>query len=58
MQTFLATFAVFLIAAAAMAVGVVFSNRRLRGSCGGTRPDCSCTLAEQSGCPRRKSPAT
>ena len=33
--TFLIALCVFLIAVAGMAVGVIISNRRLKGSCGG-----------------------
>ena len=46
----IAAFAVFGLIMAAMAVGVIFSNRRLRGSCGGLgtmrdalgEPMCEC----------------
>jgi len=43
MQTFLFTALIFAIAMAAMAVGVIFSNRTLKGSCGGTGLNCSCS---------------
>lgn len=35
MTTFFITLGVFLIAMAGMAVGVLISNRRIKGSCGG-----------------------
>ena len=54
MQTFLATLILFLLIAAGMAVGVIFSNRSLRGSCGGTGKDCSCSAKEQKECPYKK----
>jgi len=43
MQTFLATAVLFGLAMVAMAVGVIFSDRRLQGSCGGTGLECSCS---------------
>jgi hypothetical protein len=57
MQTFLATLVVFALAMLAMAVGVVFSGRRLRGSCGGTGEDCSCDAAARAECARTKAQA-
>ncbi len=42
MQTFLATALIFGLSMVAMAVGVIFSDRRLQGSCGGTGRECSC----------------
>jgi len=54
MQTFLATLILFGIIAAAMAVGVIFSNRSLRGSCGGTGTNCACTEQEQKECALKK----
>ena len=40
METLLLTFVVFLLAALAMAVGVMVTGRSLKGSCGG--PSCTC----------------
>jgi hypothetical protein len=50
MQTFVATVLIFGIAMAAMAVGVIFSNRTLRGSCGGTGLDCTCSDEARRDC--------
>jgi len=41
METLLLTFAVFLLAVLAMAVGVMVTGRSIKGSCGG--PSCDCT---------------
>lgn len=47
MQTVLASIALIGIVMAAMAVGVIFSNRRLRGSCG---RECPCTEETRRDC--------
>ncbi len=54
MQTFIATLVLFLIVSAAMAVGVIFSNRSLQGSCGGTGTDCSCSETKQRECAMKR----
>ncbi len=54
MQTFIATLLIFAIMAAAMAIGVIFSNRSLQGSCGGTGADCTCTDEKQRECARKR----
>ncbi len=50
MQTFLFTTLIFAIAMAAMAVGVIFSNRTLKGSCGGTGVNCTCSEEARREC--------
>jgi hypothetical protein len=54
LKTILAAIFVFGIVMAAMAVGVIFSNRRLQGSCGGTGRDCTCDDATRKDCDLRK----
>ncbi|MEM9383161.1 MAG: hypothetical protein AAGB93_24645 [Planctomycetota bacterium] len=59
MQLFLVVFAVFLLAVAAMAVGLL-RGRELSGSCGGVGPDgepiadCLCELQNAPVCDARK----
>ena len=50
METFLATLLLFAAVMLAMGVGVAFSGRRLRGSCGGVGRDCSCDEAARAEC--------
>lgn len=56
MFTFLATFAAFGVAVFGLAVGVVVSGRRLRGSCGG-EDACACADWKARTCPRRRAVA-
>jgi hypothetical protein len=57
-QTFLATLLIFGLMTAMMAVGVIFSNRSLRGSCGGTGKECACESKKARSCPNRQHPAS
>lgn len=55
MQVFFATFVILIIAVIGMAVGVLLSNKRLKGSCGGLgaigiEKTCAC----ENPCDRRK----
>ncbi|MDP6979922.1 MAG: hypothetical protein QF570_15155 [Myxococcota bacterium] len=54
MQTFIASAFIFLVVAAAMAVGVIFSNRSLQGSCGGSGTNCSCSETRQRECAMKR----
>ena len=54
MSTILATIALFALVMAAMAVGVIFSNKRLQGSCGGTGLDCKCDDDTRQDCELKK----
>jgi hypothetical protein len=57
METFLATIVLFGAMMAAMAIGVVFSGRRLRGSCGGTGEECECSDERQKACASKREEA-
>ena len=50
MATFIVTLTIFAMAMSAMAVGVIFSNRRLHGSCGGSSDDCVCEIEKRRAC--------
>ncbi|MAG30212.1 MAG: hypothetical protein CL908_04860 [Deltaproteobacteria bacterium] len=50
METFLATVTIFGLTMVAMAVGVIFSNRRLKGSCGGPDGECTCSREARREC--------
>ena len=54
METFIATLVIFGGVALAMGVGVIFSDRVLQGSCGGTGKACTCTRAARRDCELRK----
>ena len=50
MATYLATLLLFVAVMLAMAIGVLATGRRLKGSCGGTGRDCSCDDAARKEC--------
>ena len=50
MATFFLAITLMGFAMAAMAVGVIFSNRRLHGSCGGSGDDCVCEIEKRRAC--------
>lgn len=50
METFIAALAVFALVMLAMALGVMVSGRRLRGSCGGVGEACRCDEAARATC--------
>lgn len=48
MTTFFVTFGIVAVLMTGMAVGVIFSNKELQGSCGGVGTSCAC---EEAGTP-------
>ena len=54
MTTFFLAITLMGLAMAAMAVGVIFSNRRLHGSCGGSGDDCVCEIEKRRACHAQK----
>ena len=50
MQTILTTILFFGLIVAAMSIGVIFSDRSLRGSCGGTGKGCACNEQKRKAC--------
>lgn len=54
MTTFLAALVVVGLTVFAMSIGAVAQGRRLRGSCGGSAHDCSCSPLAARGCSLRE----
>tara|TARA_R110002074_G_scaffold170005_4_gene332143 strand:- start:168070 stop:168252 length:183 start_codon:yes stop_codon:yes gene_type:complete len=58
MNIFLITFVFFLLFVVAMAVGVIFSNRKIKGSCGGLNNvdglEGECLLCSNKKCEKKK----
>jgi hypothetical protein len=50
MQTLLVTALIIGLSMVAMAIGVIVSNRELKGSCGGTGRDCTCSAEARRDC--------
>lgn len=49
MTTFIATLALVALLMAGMAIGVIFSDKELKGSCGGIAGICACENAGKPG---------
>ena len=58
MQVVLLTIGIFAALMGGMAVGVIFSNKPLRGSCGGIGTSCACEEAGTPGACKIEAPAT
>lgn len=54
MATFIAALVVMGLTVLAMSLGALVQGRRLRGSCGGTGQDCSCSPLAARNCELRK----
>ncbi len=54
MQTFLVTFLFFAVIMLLMSLGVIFSGRMLKGSCGGKEEDCTCDETAKKRCSRER----
>lgn len=58
MNIFLITFVFFLLFVVAMAVGVIFSNRKIKGSCGGLNNvdglEGECLLCSNKKCEKKE----
>lgn len=50
MYVILLTIGVFALAMTGLSLGVLLSNRRLRGSCGGSGEDCVCEIEKRRAC--------
>ena len=50
MLTLFITILIVTVAVFAMAIGVIFSNKELKGSCGGEDRECTCNLIQQKMC--------
>jgi uncharacterized protein len=58
MQIILLTIGIFAALMGGMAVGVIFSNKPLRGSCGGIGTSCACEEAGTPGACKVEAPVT
>jgi len=50
MITFFLTIFILLIIIFSMSIGVIFSNKELKGSCGGISEACNCTTIQKKIC--------
>jgi len=50
MTTLLFVFVIMVLAMGAMSLGVILSNRALKGSCGGSGQDCLCEIEKRRAC--------
>ena len=57
MMTIILTFIILGFALIAMAIGVIFSNKELKGSCGGENLDCTCSVIQKKLCKLKINPS-
>ena len=51
MATFISSFVIILLLILIMSIGIIFSNKILKGSCGSS---CDCSETQKNKCPIRK----
>ena len=50
MHTLILTIIIIGFAMLIMSIGIIFSNKELKGSCGGNKEDCQCSFKEMIQC--------
>ena len=56
MNTLILTIFIIAFAMLIMSIGIIFSNIELKGSCGGEKEDCQCSLKEMVKCKLKANP--
>ena len=56
MNTLILTIIIIGFAMLIMSTGIIFSNKELKGSCGGKKEDCQCSFREMIACKLKTNP--